>query len=170
MRERMYWRRFIRLPRRNVDGDRARLACLDQAAKWVDDFEAHEALPAKAGEVARRLAEELRSMLGGGAPTEPKRRSDGRRGEDVPNWARRLIDLGKPRRGGLRVVRTTFCDCLRAECRLFFRWRRSAGADAAHAEARGISRCSARRAVAFLGPRSVFLQSAPARYFRSDRC
>ena len=72
------------------------LACLDQAAKWVDDFEAHEALPAKAGEVARRLAEELRSTLGGGAATEPKRRPDGRRGEDVPNWARRLIDSASP--------------------------------------------------------------------------
>jgi two-component system, chemotaxis family, sensor kinase CheA len=68
------------------------LASLDQAAKWVDDFEAHEALPAKAGDVARRLAEELRSTLGGGAANEPKPGSDGRRDKQVPDWARGLID------------------------------------------------------------------------------
>jgi two-component system chemotaxis sensor kinase CheA len=68
------------------------LACLDQAARWVTDFEAHQALPAKAGEVARQLAEELRSTLGGGAATEPRPGPDGRRDEQVPGWARRLID------------------------------------------------------------------------------
>jgi two-component system, chemotaxis family, sensor kinase CheA len=68
------------------------LTCLDQAGKWVDDFEAHEALPAKAGEVARRLAEELRNTVGGSAALGPKLGAVERQGRGVPDWARRLID------------------------------------------------------------------------------
>ena len=39
------------------------LACLDQVANWVDEFEAHEALPAESGETARKLAEDLRGLI-----------------------------------------------------------------------------------------------------------
>ena len=78
-----------RSPRRHVRGDRGVLTCLDQAAKWVDDFEAREALPAKAGEVARggwrkncgaRLVEARRS----GPPPRPDGRQDGH----APDWVR----------------------------------------------------------------------------------
>ncbi len=70
------------------------LTCLDQAAKWVDDFEAHETLPAKGGEIARRLAEELRSRLSGGTAIGPDPRTDGR--QDVPDWVRTLIETTRP--------------------------------------------------------------------------
>ena len=39
------------------------LACLDQVARWVDDFEAEESLPPHAGEDARAMAEALRDLL-----------------------------------------------------------------------------------------------------------
>jgi two-component system chemotaxis sensor kinase CheA len=39
------------------------LACLDQVSRWVDDFEAQEALPSRAGEDARAMAERLRDLL-----------------------------------------------------------------------------------------------------------
>ena len=48
--------------------DRA-LSCLDQAARWVDEFEAGGALPPHAGEEARMMAARLRdSAFGGRAP------------------------------------------------------------------------------------------------------
>ena len=41
------------------------LACLDQVSAWVDDFEAHQALPSRAGEDARVMADQLRALLAG---------------------------------------------------------------------------------------------------------
>jgi len=38
----------------------AALACLDQVAQWVDAFEAHGALPVRAGEDAQAMARRLR--------------------------------------------------------------------------------------------------------------
>ena len=40
------------------------LACLDQVATWVDDFEAQEALPLESGEAARKIAGALRNLAG----------------------------------------------------------------------------------------------------------
>ena len=48
------------------------LACLDQVATWVDDFEAHATLPPGAGEAARKLADDFRTLLGGRAAAAPK--------------------------------------------------------------------------------------------------
>ena len=39
------------------------LACLDQVAAWVDDFEAQGALPLESGEAARKIAGALRTWL-----------------------------------------------------------------------------------------------------------
>jgi two-component system, chemotaxis family, sensor kinase CheA len=66
--------------------DRA-LACMDQVAGWVDDFEASDALPADAGEVASSMSELLRGLLGGAAATTA-RPSDV---HVVPDWARTLL-------------------------------------------------------------------------------
>ena len=43
----------------------AALACLDQVSRWVDNFEAAGALPSRAGEDGRAMAERLRSLLPG---------------------------------------------------------------------------------------------------------
>ena len=52
------------------------LACLDQVARWVDDFEAGGALPPHAGEDARAMAERLHDLLPGPA-SEADRRPTG---------------------------------------------------------------------------------------------
>ena len=39
------------------------LQCLDQVSQWIDAFEAHAGLPARAGEQAREMAETLRRHL-----------------------------------------------------------------------------------------------------------
>jgi two-component system, chemotaxis family, sensor kinase CheA len=39
------------------------LACLDQVAGWIDHFETQQALPSRAGEDARAMAERLRDLL-----------------------------------------------------------------------------------------------------------
>ena len=41
------------------------LACLDQTSTWVDAFESDQALPSRAGEDARAMAERLRSLASG---------------------------------------------------------------------------------------------------------
>lgn len=48
------------------------LACVDQVSRWVDDYEATGALLAQAGEDGRLLAERLRALLPGNAPTAAK--------------------------------------------------------------------------------------------------
>ena len=71
------------------------LACLDQVALWVDDFEAGGALPPHAGEDARAMAERLYDLLPGPA-SEADMTSD-RRGPvtaadgGMPEWVSRLI-------------------------------------------------------------------------------
>ena len=42
-----------------------RWPALDQVSRWVDDFEAAGALPSRAGEDGRAMAERLRSFLAG---------------------------------------------------------------------------------------------------------
>ena len=74
----------------------AALACLDQVSRWVDDFEAAGALPARAGEDGRAMAERLRSLLPGrGRPSSqsspaPNPLKEGGRGP-LPEWVSRLI-------------------------------------------------------------------------------
>ena len=73
----------------------AALACLDQVSRWVDEFEAAGALPARAGGDGRAMAERLRSFLPGSdnrqpEPVPPKSVAGG--GEDaLPEWITRLI-------------------------------------------------------------------------------
>lgn len=66
------------------------LGCLDQVANWVDDFEAHQALPAGSGETARKMAEGLRGLLGGSAAQSP---AVAREGQELPGWVHGLISL-----------------------------------------------------------------------------
>lgn len=68
------------------------LACLDQVTSWVDQFEADEKLPAASGEVARHLAEDLRSLIQVQASTQPivgqpARRDSGK----IPDWVNALL-------------------------------------------------------------------------------
>lgn len=72
----------------------AALACLDQVSRWVDDFEAAGALPARAGEDSRILAERMRSYL----PTEASQQRTGSAVRQstaglagLPAWAARMI-------------------------------------------------------------------------------
>ena len=72
----------------------AALACLDQASRWVDDFEASGALPARAGEDSRAMAERLRSFLPAGAGRQPERAAEKPAAgaeAGLPEWAARLI-------------------------------------------------------------------------------
>ena len=73
------------------------LACLDQVARWVDDFEAGGALPPSAGEDARSMAAALRSLLSeSGVPEALKKSTQGSSATTaemgLPKWASRLIE------------------------------------------------------------------------------
>jgi two-component system chemotaxis sensor kinase CheA len=73
------------------------LACLDQVARWVDDFEAGGALPPSAGEDARAMAAALRSLLSESGVTETVKKSaqgsSATKAEmGLPKWASRLIE------------------------------------------------------------------------------
>jgi two-component system chemotaxis sensor kinase CheA len=71
----------------------AALACLDQMSRWVDDFDVTGALPARAGEDGRVLAERMRSFLP--AEAGEQRPGSGARTEvsevGLPEWAARTI-------------------------------------------------------------------------------
>lgn len=68
------------------------LACLDQVAIWVDEFEARDTLPANSGEVARNLAENLRNLVQVQASTQPAAGSlVGRDSGEIPDWARSIL-------------------------------------------------------------------------------
>jgi two-component system chemotaxis sensor kinase CheA len=71
----------------------AALTCLDQVSRWVDDFEASGALPSRAGEDSRAMAQRLRSLLPGqhgepavSAPSFSKEEDQG----PLPEWVSRL--------------------------------------------------------------------------------
>ena len=73
----------------------AALACLDQVSRWVDNFEAAGALPSRAGEDGRAMAERLRSLLPGRTGEQsvlpaPDRLKEGGRGA-LPEWVSHLI-------------------------------------------------------------------------------
>ena len=72
------------------------LACLDQVARWVDDFEAGASLPPHAGEEARAMAGALRHLL---SPTETEAPAASDREVSAPatdgappDWVSRLIE------------------------------------------------------------------------------
>jgi two-component system, chemotaxis family, sensor kinase CheA len=71
------------------------LACLDQASRWVDDFETAGVLPARAGEDGRAMAQRLRSVLPGGqaAQVQPPPQNAMPAGDEpaLPEWAARLM-------------------------------------------------------------------------------
>jgi two-component system, chemotaxis family, sensor kinase CheA len=69
------------------------LLCLDQVARWVDDFAARETLPPDADETARLIAERLRSSLSPGALRQQDAGRDtrnGAAGEPLPQWVAEL--------------------------------------------------------------------------------
>ena len=73
----------------------AALVCLDQVSRWVDNFEAAGALPSRAGEDGRAMAERLRSLLPGrkggrSVLPAPNLLEEGGQGP-LPEWVSRLI-------------------------------------------------------------------------------
>ena len=150
------------------------LACLDQVSRWVDDFEAGEALPPRAGEDAAAMAARLRALL-----PESAARSRRAPGSGAPAAGRCAAGLGlPPRRNAARAyprpagrpsdqLGGVF---LRAACRLFFQRRRSARADAASARPVGVARGGARPMAAVGRHGSVCLQSAPAGHLGRHPC
>ena len=73
----------------------AALVCLDQVSRWVDNFEAAGALPSRAGEDGRAMAERLRSLLPGRKGEQsvlpaPNPLKEGGQGP-LPEWVSRLI-------------------------------------------------------------------------------
>ena len=79
------------------------LACLDQVASWVDEFETHQELSAGSGETARNMAEVLRGLIQiqESPQRSTERAADGQRNE-VPDWVLSLIavsELPKPESG-----------------------------------------------------------------------
>ena len=67
------------------------LACLDQVLGWVDAFESHQALPPRAGEDARTMAERLRKRLSAPAGALPARSAPIAAEPALPDWATRLV-------------------------------------------------------------------------------
>lgn len=73
----------------------AALSCLDQVSHWVDNFEAAGALPSRAGEDSRVMAQRLRSLLprrsgeeaAASVPDLPNEAGQG----PLPKWVSRLI-------------------------------------------------------------------------------
>ena len=72
----------------------AALACLDQVSRWVDNFEAAGALPSRAGEDSRAMAQRLRSFLprSGDQPAFSASDLPNEKGQgSLPEWVSRLI-------------------------------------------------------------------------------
>ena len=73
----------------------AALTCLDQVSRWVDNFEAAGALPSRAGEDSRAMAQRLRSFLprrSGELPaaSAPDLHEEAVQGS-LPEWVSQLI-------------------------------------------------------------------------------
>jgi two-component system, chemotaxis family, sensor kinase CheA len=67
------------------------LACLDQVSAWVDNFETHQAHPARAGGDARTMADALRNLVGTSASTGAARTASTTSTSALPDWVERLI-------------------------------------------------------------------------------
>ena len=119
------------------------LACLDQASRWVDAFEAHGALPVQAGDDAKAMTARLQDLLSGTSPrTNPMRALSAR-----PKTARRRMGLTADRCFARHdfapfgaAARRTCCGFLRTARRLLLRRRRSNRLDAADSQSSGLSR------------------------------
>ena len=76
------------------------LACLDLVSKWVDAFEANEALPTDAADDARVMAERLRAFLSDTVTTS-EAAADAEPAEagaaSLPEWIHELLSLGRAR-------------------------------------------------------------------------
>jgi two-component system chemotaxis sensor kinase CheA len=68
------------------------LACLDQVSAWVDDFEASQVLPTRAGEDARVMAEQLRGLLAGPASQRAAATTAPSITAALPDWAKKLVN------------------------------------------------------------------------------
>jgi two-component system chemotaxis sensor kinase CheA len=66
------------------------LACLDQTSKWVDAFESDQALPSRAGEDARAMADRLRGLANGVAMAGRDAAVADER-QTLPHWVNRVI-------------------------------------------------------------------------------
>jgi two-component system chemotaxis sensor kinase CheA len=66
------------------------LACLDQTSKWVDAFESDQALPSRAGEDARAIADRLRGLASGVA-TVGREAEVADKPRELPDWVNRVI-------------------------------------------------------------------------------
>ena len=71
------------------------LGCLDQVSRWVNDFETAHALPVRAGEDGRAMAERLRALLPGrkGQQAGPAAQDSEAQGSGslLPEWVARLV-------------------------------------------------------------------------------
>lgn len=67
------------------------LACLDQVAEWVDEYEANETLSPAAGDHARAMTEALRNVIAarGASDAVPAATAGG---PDIPDWVGRLAE------------------------------------------------------------------------------
>ena len=73
------------------------LACLDQVSAWVTDFETRQALPSRAGEDAREMADHLRALVTGSASVGAIQGTASPSETAVPDWVTRLIDAHRER-------------------------------------------------------------------------
>jgi two-component system chemotaxis sensor kinase CheA len=75
------------------------LACIDQVSRWIDDFETSSALPARAGEDGRAMADRLRSFLlakeNRDEKSPGKNSGPGDSEAGLPEWALRLIEVDR---------------------------------------------------------------------------
>lgn len=76
----------------------ASLACLDQVARWVDDFERAGALPPQAAADGRTIADRLKSFLPSYEPSTHLRQASDATAPNsctVPDWALQLIERNR---------------------------------------------------------------------------
>ena len=148
----------------------AALACLDQASRWVDDFEASGALPARAGEDSRAMAERLRSFLPAGAGRQPERAAEKPAAgaeAGLPEWAARLIAAERDAIAGRMPKHPSALSAIFYEpiAGLLLQRRRPTAIDAAGAGPADVSHRTAPSLCAAVGYRPLCLQSAPAGHF-----
>jgi two-component system chemotaxis sensor kinase CheA len=68
------------------------LACLDQVSAWVDDFEANQVLPPRAGEDARTIADRLRALAAAPTAESAADTTAPNATPALPDWAKQLVD------------------------------------------------------------------------------
>ena len=75
------------------------LACLDQVSRWIDEFEAHGALPVQAGDNAKAMASRLQDLLSGTSARDQPNADVVRTADDgvQAQWVSQLIDASRIR-------------------------------------------------------------------------